>query len=98
MIRGCREWDTQLLRTCFYNHDIEEISKIRLSDRMEEDAIAWYYEKSGIFSVRSAYKLAIQQEKEGKWYTGSSANAEGNLPLYKGIWSAPVPLKVRIFS
>jgi hypothetical protein len=28
--------DTQTLKTCFYNHDIEEIDKIRLSDRLQE--------------------------------------------------------------
>jgi hypothetical protein len=98
MFPGRREWDTELLRTCFYSHDIEEIIKITLSDRMQEDVLAWQYEKSGLFSVKSAYKLAIQKEFEGKWYTGSSNNAEGMRPLYKGIWSAPVPPKVHVFA
>jgi hypothetical protein len=98
MTPGRCEWDTQVLRTCFYNHDIDEISKIRLSERMEEDIIAWHYEKSGIFSVRSTYKLALQQENKGKWDMGSSAHADGHRPLYKGIWFAPVPPKVRIFA
>jgi hypothetical protein len=40
MIAGRREWGTQVLRTCFYNHDIKDICKIRLSDRMHEDVIA----------------------------------------------------------
>jgi hypothetical protein len=31
----------------------------------------WHYEKSAIFTVRSAYKLAIQKEYEDKWCTGS---------------------------
>jgi hypothetical protein len=98
MFPSRREWDTELLRTCFYSHDIEEIIKITLSDRMQEDVLAWQYEKSGLFSVKSAYKLAIQKEFEGKWYTGSSNNAEGMRPLYKGIWSAPVPPKVHVFA
>jgi hypothetical protein len=65
---------------------------------MEEDIIAWQYEKTGMFSVRSAYKLALQQEDKGRWAVGSSSNADGNRPLYKGIWSALVPPKVRIFA
>jgi hypothetical protein len=65
-----REWDIQLLKTCFCNHDFEEINKIRLSEKMEEDVITWYYEKSGIFSVKSVYRLALQWEQEEKWETG----------------------------
>jgi hypothetical protein len=51
------------LRTCFYNHDIEEIKKIRLSDRLDDDVVAWHYEKSGVFLVRSAYRITLQQEQ-----------------------------------
>jgi hypothetical protein len=36
MTPGRREWDEQILRTCFYNHDIDEIKKIRLSDRLKD--------------------------------------------------------------
>jgi hypothetical protein len=43
MTSGWKEWDEQILRSCFYNHDIEVIKRIRLSDRIEEDVIAWHY-------------------------------------------------------
>ena len=38
--------------------DVEEILKIKLYSSFE-DIIAWHYERSGIFSVKSAYKLAL---------------------------------------
>jgi hypothetical protein len=98
MTPGRREWDIQVLRTCFFHHDIQEICKIRISGRMEEDKIAWQYEKASMFSVRREYKLALQQEDKGQWAVGSSSNADGNRPLYKGIWSALVPPKVCIFT
>jgi hypothetical protein len=71
------EWDTQVLETCFYNHDIEEICKIRLSERMHEDVIAWHYEKSGILSVKSAYRLALEQDQQLVEHPGSSDMASG---------------------
>jgi ribonuclease HI len=98
MIAGRREWDTQVLRTCFYNHDIKDICKIRLSDRMHEDVIAWHYEKSGIFSVKSAYILALEQDQELSGHPWSSTIVSGSRSLYKGIWTAQVPPKVRVFA
>jgi hypothetical protein len=44
--------------------------------------------RTGIFSVRSAYKLALQQEQEGVRQEGSSTNPEGGRPLYNEIWAA----------
>jgi hypothetical protein len=54
-----------MLRSCFLPHDVDEVRKIRLSDQAE-DTIAWYYEKTGIFTVQSAYKLALASEQEEK--------------------------------
>jgi hypothetical protein len=48
--RKC-EWDEQILRTCFYSHDIKEIQKIKLWDRLVDDVVAWFYEKSKVFLV-----------------------------------------------
>jgi hypothetical protein len=82
------EWDLQTLRSCFLPHDVEEVRKIRLSDKTE-DVIAWYYEKTGIFTVRSVYKLAMYIDQEAQRQEGS---------LYNGIWAAQVPPKVRVFA
>jgi hypothetical protein len=57
-----REWDEQLVRSCMYQHDAEEVLKIRLIEVGGEDFIAWHYERFRLFTVRSAYKLALQIE------------------------------------
>jgi hypothetical protein len=95
---GQREWDVQRLQTCMYPHDIEEILKIRLSNTNTEDILAWHYEKTRLFSVRSAYRLALQIDQEEKRRTGSNTMPDGTRPIYKNIWSAHVPPKVRIFA
>jgi hypothetical protein len=42
-----REWDIQLLKTCFCNHDFEEINKIRLSEKMLQMATDPYIKVYG---------------------------------------------------
>jgi hypothetical protein len=63
MVPGRRERDMHVLRSCLpLPPDVEEVRKIRLSDRIMEDMIAWNYERTEIFSVRNVYKLALQIE------------------------------------
>ncbi|WVZ97086.1 hypothetical protein U9M48_042647 [Paspalum notatum var. saurae] len=50
-------WDEQKLTTFFTPMDREVISNIPICTRTQEDFWAWHYEKSGIFSVRSAYHI-----------------------------------------
>jgi hypothetical protein len=73
MKRGKREWDDQVINSCMYSHDACEVLKIRLSGWENEDFLAWNYEKSGLFTVRSVYKLALQEEQAGMRQASSSA-------------------------
>jgi hypothetical protein len=78
MVPGWREWDMNVLHSCLLPHDVQEVRKIHLSDRIMKDTIAWNYERTGIFSVSSAYKLALQIENEEKWNEGSSTMPYGH--------------------
>jgi len=51
---GSREWNKEILERFFHRNDIDEILKIKLPGGNYEDAVAWHYEKTGCFSVRSA--------------------------------------------
>ena len=46
-------------RSYFFPWDATEILKIKLSACKVNDVIAWHNEKSGIFTVCSAYRLAM---------------------------------------
>ena len=61
-LSGSRSWDENLIRHLFYIHDAEEILKLRILRVGEGDFIAWHHEKSGLFFVKSAYRLALAQE------------------------------------
>jgi hypothetical protein len=49
-----------MIRTCMYPYDADEVLKIRLSKRIPDDFVVWHYERSGMFSIKSAYKLALE--------------------------------------
>jgi hypothetical protein len=89
MVPGRREWNEQVINACMHPHDAEQVLRIRLSDRIQDDHIAW-----GVFSVRSAYMLAMELERDQEGLTGSSCSPDGSRSFYKDIWSAPVPQKV----
>jgi hypothetical protein len=64
MVPRRREWNEQVINACMYSHDAEEVLQIRLSDRIQEDYIAWALERTGMFSMKSAYKLAMDLERD----------------------------------
>jgi hypothetical protein len=72
--------------------------EVRLSARAPDNHVAWFYEKSGLFSVRSAYHLAVRLDNSEGGQEGWSARADGSSPGFKRIWSANVPLKVQVFA
>jgi hypothetical protein len=47
------------LQHYFTRADATEILKIQTSGRKEADFVAWYPEKRGLFTVKSAYNLAF---------------------------------------
>jgi hypothetical protein len=96
MKEGTREWDEHKLRSCLYAHDVEEVLRIRPSWYGNEDTITWFYEKSVIFTVKSAYRLVISEDRENK--AGSSALGNLDRSLFKELWNAEVPPKVPIFA
>ena len=49
-----------VIHDTFLPVDAEEIAKIRTSPRMGEDLLAWGPERNGCFTVRSAYRLALE--------------------------------------
>jgi hypothetical protein len=70
-------WDLEQLKQHFLPMDWEVIEKIPLPLNRQPDFWAWHYEKSGVFSVRSAYRMLVHtRERRTAWIehkAGSSA-------------------------
>ncbi|RLN35951.1 hypothetical protein C2845_PM03G26230 [Panicum miliaceum] len=91
-------WDAEVLKRYFFDHDVEEITKIKIPWSPMEDTIAWHYEKTGCFTVRSAYRLAMQLRDLEGGMPGSSSRPDGARPIWKKLWTLPIPQKVKIFA
>jgi hypothetical protein len=83
---------------CLYPHDVDEVLKVRPMQHGREDFVAWYYEKSGIFMVKAAYRLAMEEKRRSEGLEASSSGATDGWPLYKNLRNADVPPKVRFFA
>ena len=93
-----KEWKVELIRQIFHDFDVDKICKIHIPSSGTEDCIAWHHEKNGIFSVRSAYKLAASSLHHDQSNPSSSSREAGDRSIWDLIWKAKVPGKVRIFS
>ncbi|WVZ77211.1 hypothetical protein U9M48_025103, partial [Paspalum notatum var. saurae] len=67
------DWDHAKLLQLFNPADCEAISSIRIPSRQSEDFLAWHREKTGIFTVRSAYNLAMCSRSAQDVASSSSA-------------------------
>jgi hypothetical protein len=58
--------------------------------------MAWSGESNGIFSVRSAYRIGMQDGLDKLSQGQSSAQALGDRKIWNLIWKAHVPQKLRV--
>ena len=90
-------WRMDLLQQYFNPVDVEQIVKIRTSPRLEEDVLAWEPERNGIFTVRSAYRLALDERLRPSSVAASRA-PDGRRAVWAFLWRCPAPPKVRVFA
>lgn len=93
-----RDWNMELINQIFNKFDAEEIEKIKIPSHEVEDVIAWHYESSGRFTVKSAYNLAYRINRNSTTGASSSANEVGDRCIWDTIWKAKVPQKIKVFG
>ena len=94
-----RSWDRQMLSDNFIALDIEMIINIPISNRMQDDFWAWHYDRRGVFSVRSAYRMitAIKAQRED-WLAHRSghSNVAADRSSWTQVWKVKVTSKNRL--
>ena len=75
----------------------EQIVKIRTCTRLGDDVIAWEPERNGIFTVRSASRLALDERLRPSSVAASRA-PDGRRAVWAFLWRCPAPPKVRVFA
>jgi hypothetical protein len=91
------KWRTELVRSIFVAPNAESILQIPLRRSIGEDWIAWHHERTGIYSVRLAYR-ALLAEKEGRRALDTTIGGySGEDDKWKRLWRLDVLPRVRVF-
>jgi hypothetical protein len=95
---GLKSWNENLVRHVMNKDDAEEVLKIRLSECQPDDFPASHLEKSGLFTVKSAYRLAWNLSNHGRSDASSSDAPSGERKIWFVLWKTKVPAKIKIFA
>jgi ribonuclease HI len=82
-----KEWNQDIIHTLFDQNIVDSILKTPLIQQVSSDRLVWKAEKNGNYSVKSAYRLCVEElidtshlKRPGYW---------------SGIWRLQVPPKVK---
>lgn len=78
-------WKTQIIEAIFLPHEAKLIKIIPLSIRLPEDKLVWAATPNGLFSVRNAYKLVVEDSQPNN--RGASSDNNKNHRFWKLLWS-----------
>ncbi|KAI5335569.1 PREDICTED: reverse mRNAase [Prunus dulcis] len=90
-------WNTPLLQSLLFPGEVELIHSIPLSMRRPPDQLIWHYDRKGQFSVRSAYRVAQHLLGSSTNTTASASNTSADSILWRTLWKANIPAKVKVF-
>ena len=68
-------WKMQVIDTLFLPHEVDIIKSIPLSTHSPPDKLIWATTTNGLFSVHSAYRLAMEASRSDT--TGSNSDGSG---------------------
>jgi hypothetical protein len=95
------QWKEDIIHHHFYGMDAQVIKNIPLSYNRQDDFWAWHYERSGLFSVKSAYRMLIHIRNQRQDWLDSRAGVsdiEGAERRWKLFWKIKIPSKIHIFA
>jgi ribonuclease HI len=93
------EWEADTVRAFFHEELADTILQVPISRHGGEDFASWQHDKSGMYTVKSAYNLAktseffSRQESAGR---GSCSDREAEAKLWKKVWKIQAPNKMKI--
>lgn len=83
-----------MVRNTFSNEDAKNILHIPLTSVEHDDVCAWCGENSGLFTVRSAYRLFLESNCLEMLVDEHTVTKR----FYKKLWSFNLPAKQKIFT
>jgi len=90
-------WDEQLVSDLFWEEDAAVILALPIHQG-RENFISWHFEKLGIFSVKSAYRVARKMVINSNTANGQQVStSRGVDSVWKSIWRLKCPNKLKHF-
>ncbi|KAL5803467.1 hypothetical protein ACOSQ3_031926 [Xanthoceras sorbifolium] len=83
----------ELVQRCFDPEEANMILGIPLSLNPRLDSYCWNFDRNGFFSVKSAYRLALNLQG-----SGVALSSNGPHFLWKFLWNLNLPSKIKILS
>lgn len=88
-----KEWDRDKIDQWFLPKDRDEILSIPLSTTSNRDRLIWVENRSGKFFIKSAYILALEEQKQSA--VADYSNGAARRRLWKTIWTLNIPQKIK---
>ncbi|KAH7526808.1 hypothetical protein JRO89_XSUnG0053100 [Xanthoceras sorbifolium] len=86
-------WHVDIVRRHFIHEEADLILSLPLSLHPRRDSFLWHFDSRGLFSVRSAYKVALGLQQESL-----TSSSKGALEVWKHLWKLDVPNKFKVFA
>lgn len=84
-------WNMQLLNEIFSPEEVMRICSVIPSPLHAADSLFWQGTSQGVFTVKSAYHMALQRKSHG---LGECSNAKKDGGVWNNIWSLQAPAVV----
>ena len=87
-----KTWNQILLQEMFDTKEAASINSIPLSRIGSPDRLVWHYDKKGVYTIKSGYKLLNKAYME--------VNNQGmrtDQKLWKKIWATSLPRRIQVF-
>lgn len=91
-----RCWDNNKIMETFEASDAELILTLPLSDRLTVDKRVWHPESKGLFSVKTAYRVALEVQSSEVLLPSDGVSNDIFIPLWKSVWHAHIPAYSKI--
>jgi ribonuclease HI len=87
-------WKTDLVSRIFGVAEAEAICSIPVCPRTRQDKLVWLGTKHGVYTVRSAYHMGMENGVQDE---GSCSNAHLIAGIWKGVWKVKCATVVKMF-
>ncbi|XP_023907861.1 uncharacterized protein LOC112019574 [Quercus suber] len=89
-------WNADLVRRTFLPFEASTILNMPLNFSLPDDKMIWIGNKKGMFTVKSAYYIALSIAEPS--LSGESSSGNSCSPLWRKMWHLNILAKVRIFA